>query len=222
MTTNWRLLMNHHLADIRQPGDESSLHTDGPSSGEFCVTELHQNSGDRNLHCDQEGKLNKRLADETIYGRDNHEISDHYFFQVVTDFRNGLPCNFIFAHLNTNSFKHTFTCVSDILPKKLMNYLAISETKRDSSFPKSQFGIRHYVLYRQDLTSSSGGLIVYVRDDLPHRRLLNSEIKEDGFESLCIEITVSKSRTVISCVYKYPKMYHEFFLKCMSRITDLV
>ena len=103
-----------------------------------------------------------------------------------------------------------------------MDYLAISETKLDSSFPKSQFGIRDYVLYRQDLTSFSGGLIVYVPDDLPHRRLFNSEINEDGFESLCIEITIGKSKTVITCVYKHPKVPHDFFLTCMSRITESV
>ena len=107
---------------------------------------------------------------------DNQEISYHDFVPEVTDFRNRLPCNFIFAHININSFRHTFACVSDILHKKHVDYIAISETKLNSSFPKSQFGISDYVLYRQDLTSSNGGLIVHFRDDLPHRRLFNSEI----------------------------------------------
>ena len=87
----------------------------------------------------------------------------------------------------------------------LIDYLAISETKLDSSFPKSQFGFVVYVLYRQDLTSSCGGLIVYIRDDLSHRRLFNSEKNEDGFESLGMEHTTGKSKTVITCVYKHPK-----------------
>ena len=38
----------------------------------------------------------------------------------------------------------------------------------------------------------------------------------------CIEITIGKSKTVITCVYKHPKVSREFFLQCMSRITDSV
>ena len=115
-----------------------------------------------------------------------------------------------------------FAYASDILRKKQVDYLAISETKLDSSFPKSQFRFGDYVLYRQDLTSSSGGLIVYIRDDLPHGRLFNSEINEDGFESLCMELTIGKSKTVITCVYKHPKVSNDFFPKCMWRITDSI
>ena len=54
--------------------------------------------------------------------------------------------------------------------------MATSETKLDDSFPKSQFMVEGYSLYRQDLTSSSGGLIVYVRDDLPNRRMTPVEL----------------------------------------------
>ena len=107
---------------------------------------------------------------------DNQEISYHDFVPEIADFRNRLPFNVIFAHININSFRHKFTCVSEILHKKQVDYIAISETKLNSSFPKSQCGIRDYVLYRQDLKSSSDGLIVHFRDDLPHRRLFNSEI----------------------------------------------
>ena len=96
----------------------------------------------------------------------------------------------MFMHLNINSYRHKFVYVSDLLNKKSIDYLAISETKLDDSFPKSQFMVEGYSLYRQDLTSSSGGLIVYVRDDLPHRRMAHVEINRDGFESLCLEITI--------------------------------
>ena len=145
---------------------------------------------------------------------------EHDLFPEVTNFRNGLPCNFIFTHININSFRHKFVYISDILREKQVDYLAISETKLDSSFPDSNFGFGNYVVYRQDLTSSSGGLIVYIRDDLPHRRLRNTEINMDGFESLCIELTIGKSKTVITCIYKHPKVTNEFFLKCMSRVAD--
>ena len=98
-------------------------------------------------------------------------------------------------NFNINSYRHKFVYVSDLLnKKKSVDYLAMSETRLDDSFPKSQFMIEGYSLYRQDVTSSSGGLIVYVRDDLPHRRMAHVEINWGGFESLCLEITIGKSK----------------------------
>ena len=45
--------------------------------------------------------------------------------------------------------------------------MAIAETKLDSSFPSAQFYVEDFTLHRQDLTALSGGLIVYIRSDLP-------------------------------------------------------
>ena len=80
--------------------------------------------------------------------------------------------------------------------------MAISESKIDDSFPDAQFDVQGYNIFRQDDTSSSGGLIIYVRSDIPHRRLVNAECNKNGIDSLCIELTISKAKTVISCVYK--------------------
>ena len=82
--------------------------------------------------------------------------------------------------------------------------------------------IEGYSLYRQDLTSSSGELIVYVRDDLPYRRLAHVEINGDDFESLCLEITIGKSKTVITCIYKHPKVTNELFIKYFSCLSDML
>ena len=103
-----------------------------------------------------------------------------------------------------------------------VDYLTILETKLDDSFPKSQSMVEGYSLYRQDLTSSSGELIVYVRDDLPHRRIAHVEINRDGFETLCLEITIGKSKTVITCIYKHPKVTNELFIKYFPRLSDML
>ena len=42
----------------------------------------------------------------------------------------------------------------------------------------------------------------------------------DGFESLCIERTIGKSKIVTTCIYKHPKVTNEFFLKRIFRIAD--
>ena len=86
----------------------------------------------------------------------------------------------------------------------------------------AQFHIPDFVCYRQDLTSSSGGLLIYVRADLPHRRLNHIEINGNGFESLCTEITIGKTKTVLCCVYKHPKCTNDFFQQYMSKLGDAI
>ena len=128
--------------------------------------------------------------------------------------------NFIFAHLNINSYRHKYISIHDILAKKHVDYLAISESKLDDSFPSAQFPAHDYSLYRQDVSWSSGGLLIYVRADLPHRRLNHAEINVEGFESLCMEITVGKTTTILSCIYKHPKLKNDVFRCYLSNMAD--
>ena len=91
----------------------------------------------------------------------------------------------------------------------------------DDSFPDAQFNVQGYNIFRQDNTSSSGGLIIYVRLDIPHRRLTNAEHnKYDGIESLCLELTIGKTKTVFSCVYKHPEVKHAVFKNSLGQIAD--
>ena len=74
-----------------------------------------------------------------------------------------------------------------LLCKNTVDFIAIAETKLDQSFPNAQFKVQNYELYRSDFTARSGGLLVHIRDDLPHRRLNGAELNGDGFESICIK-----------------------------------
>ena len=101
---------------------------------------------------------------------DNQEISYHDFVPEVADFRNRLPCNFIFGHINISSFGHKFTF-----------YIRSRWTTLQYLRPNLILVFRNYslvlgIMFYRDKTSSSGGFIVHFRDDLPHRRLFNSEI----------------------------------------------
>ena len=132
-------------------------------------------------------------------------------FKAISDFKHAHQNNFVFIQINVNSFRHKFAHLQDIISKHRVDYLAISESKIDDSFPVAQFDVQGYNIFRQDNTSSSGGLIIYVRSDIPHRRLVNAECNKNGIESLCIEWTIGKAKTVVSCVYKHPKMKYMVF-----------
>ena len=50
----------------------------------------------------------------------------------------------------------------------LVNFLAISETKLDSSFSTGQFKLPGFrKRYRKDLSAKSGGLLAYVNSNIP-------------------------------------------------------
>ena len=69
----------------------------------------------------------------------NDDNIDCVLFPGVTAFRRRFISNFIFAHLNINSYRHKYISIHDILAKKHVDYLTISEFKLDASFPSAHF-----------------------------------------------------------------------------------
>ena len=69
--------------------------------------------------------------------------------------------------------------------------MVISETKLDESFSNGQFKIPGYALpFRLDRNQFGGGIMVFVREDIPSRVLsLNKSI-----ESLFIELNFRKKK----------------------------
>ena len=64
----------------------------------------------------------------------------------------------------------------------------VSETKIDMTFPTSQFVIEGFAApFRLDRTNTCGGILVYVRDDIPSK-LLNILYVSSDAECLAIEI----------------------------------
>ena len=175
-------------------------------------TEIVKNSPATHLHPEEIIDIeNESDADDDTGG----------YFNIISDFKETHQNNFVFIHISINSFRHKFAHLQEILSKHRVDYLAINKSKLDDSFPDAQFNVQGYNIFRQDNTSSSGGLIIYVRSDIPHRRLTNAEHnKTDGIESLCLELTIGKTKTVFSCVYKYPKVKHTVFKNSLGQIAD--
>ena len=118
---------------------------------------------------------------------------DQDIFPGVSSFRRRFMSNFILPYENINSFRHKFAPSSEILSKKLVDFMAIAETK-----PGAHFYVEDFTLHRQDFIALSGGLIIYIRSDLPHRRLKYAEVNCYGIESLCIEVTIGNTKTAIT------------------------
>ena len=77
----------------------------------------------------------------------------------------------VIGNLNVNSLPGKFDELKSIVKDKV-DILILSETKLDESFPTNQFKIEGYKCpYRKDRNKSGGGVLIYVREDIPSREL---------------------------------------------------
>ena len=75
----------------------------------------------------------------------------------------------------------------------------VTESKLDDTFPDSQFHVPGYkVPFRKDRIEVGGGIIVFVRDDIPCKKL-DARIPED-IEALYLEINLRHTK------WLFPKM----------------
>ena len=106
----------------------------------------------------------------------------------------------IIGHLNINSFQNKFEMLEEIIKEKIDIFL-ISETKLDSSFPSGQFVIKGYSTpFRLDRNQNGGGLLVYVREDIPCK-ILNEYTPEKPIEIFFVEINLRSRKWLLSCSY---------------------
>ena len=102
------------------------------------------------------------------------------------------------GHININSIRNKIDLLFDMLSSRV-DIILISETKIDSTFPKSQCMMHGYSEpYRLDRTANGGGLLLYVRSDIPTRRL---PLVTETVECIMIEATISKKKWLITGAY---------------------
>ena len=88
-------------------------------------------------------------------------------FKSLKDIRIKNLNRIVLAHLNINSLRNKFDLLADQI-KGNVDVLAILETKLDDSFPAGQFEIPGYAPpLRLDRNQNGGGILVFVREDIP-------------------------------------------------------
>ena len=153
------------------------------------------------------------LLDESTSSTLTHELNlDPY--SNIENIRSKNPNRLIIAQLIINSQGYKFDSLVEILHSNV-DILLISETKIDSSFPTAQFKIG-YTTYRLDRNSNVGGVLLYVREDIPSTPP-NSELLIEGF---CIEINIRKKKWLLVCTYNPNKNLISNHLKEIGKILD--
>ena len=122
------------------------------------------------------------LNQSTLSTLDYEPISDP--FEKLKNTRLKNPNRLIIAQLNINSLRNKLDSLVRMLHNNL-DILLISETKIDSLFPTAQFQIG-YTTYRLDRNANRGGILLYIREDIPST-LLNFDM---SIESFYIEINI--------------------------------
>ena len=113
--------------------------------------------------------------------------------------------------MNINSLRNKFASLSTMI-KDYVDLLLISETKIDSSFPTAQFHIDGYTIHRRDKDENGGGLLLYIREDVPSALLkTDSEI-----EAFYVELTIRTKKWLLCCSYNPNKT---FILKHLAEIN---
>ena len=108
--------------------------------------------------------------------------------------------NLVIGHLNINALANKFDALSLIIKDRL-DILVLVETKLDDSFPEGQFHIDGFSTpYRLDRNCNGGGVMIYVRKDIPSKELKNHKFSKN-IEAIFVEINLRKSKFLLVGTY---------------------
>ena len=109
---------------------------------------------------------------------------------------------------------------------KYMDIFTLCETKLDSSLPIDQFDVPGYNCIRRDHSSNGGGLMCYVRSDIPHHRKDDIEHAIEshmGFEIIIMEMMVNhKEKWLYALGYKPPEIKKSVFDNVFQLFCDVL
>ena len=105
----------------------------------------------------------------------------------MNEIRKKNPNRIIIAHLKINSMRNKFEMLKEVIGNKI-DILLISETKLDDTFSLSEFILEGFTPpYRLDKKEHGGGLMLFVREDIPSK-LLPYVNPSGNIENIFVEI----------------------------------
>ena len=119
-----------------------------------------------------------------------------------------------------NFFAAKLDAIKTIIPGK-MDIIVFSETKFDASYPMAQLLIDGYCKpFRLDRNAFGGGILIYVRSDIPCKQVNKHEFSEN-IEGIFVEINFRKSKLVLFGTYHPPSQNNNFYFNNVGRALDV-
>ena len=125
----------------------------------------------------------------------------------------------IVGSLNINSISGKFEQLKTVINGNI-DILLVVETKLDATFPESQFVIEGYSApYRLDGNRNGGGILIYVREDIPSKKLSKHNFPDD-IEGFFIEINLRKTKWLIFGSYHPPSQSDQYYFDNVGQALD--
>ena len=101
-----------------------------------------------------------------------------------------------------------------------IDILILTETELDSNFQTSEFCIEGYSKpYRRDRNRNGGGILIYVREDIPSKELLKFKFPSD-IEEIYIEMNLRKTKWLFLGTYHPPSQSDNYFFQNIGSSID--
>ena len=137
----------------------------------------------------------------------------------LTEIKQKNPCNPSFAYINVNSIRNKHAELFTIVDSNI-DILTIAETKLDCSFPTAQFLVDRYKEpARKDRSKHGGGLLVYVKEDIPSCLLTDHPPVSDLLDLVVIELNFRKQKWLLLSIY-ISSINRSLFYEQLSSVTD--
>ncbi len=161
--------------------------------------------------------------EECNIGSKEDEINDP-LITALKEVRSKNGKNIVFSHVNINSLGNEREYMKELLISKYVDVLCISESKLSDKYKDVDLSVNGFKMYRKDRSSQSGGLFVWFRSDIPHKRVEEKEYtdKRHHIESMVFEMMMKNQKWFLLLTYKHPKVSDNVFLPHVFRFYESI
>lgn len=150
---------------------------------------------------------------------DKSDMNPHDIHLQLREYRKDNLNRVIISHLNINSYNGKFDAFKHLITGNV-DVIVLTETKLDDSYPSSQFLIPGFSKpFRQDRDCNGGGVMIYVRDDIPSKQLISHPFP-DKIEGIFVELNFRKSKWLLLGTYHPPSQSDSFYFDSIGKAID--
>ena len=175
---------------------------------------ISESTGSSEKSIQKTNKINIELSNQC-----NNKDKGNFVTSMLDKIRTKYFDRLIIGNLNINSLSSKFDQLKLLIQGKI-DILIITETKLDDGFPTEQFTISGYSKpYRLDRNRNGGGVIIYIREDIPSKQINNFKIHDD-IENIFIEVNLYKTKWLMCGCYHPPNQNDQYFYNNLGNALD--
>ena len=129
------------------------------------------------------------------------------------------PNKIIIENLNIHSLPNKFEQLKDIV-MQYIGILVLTESKLDDTFPTAQFLVNGFSEpYRLDRNRNGEGVMIYIREDIPSKRL-DKHVFPYDMEGLFVDLNLRKYKWLLFRTYHPPSQADIYYFDNLDKVFD--